>query len=315
METAAAPQDATTGGTASAAALPKASVAVMAEMDAEHAAAIAANKHSTIDPDKIVTKHTDVRRDLERGGQHLEPNAPEEMPGYLAAYDAAWADADRARKAHLSGTKGTIRYSVQCRKASDQARQEVVRFRKRVSDRVTTPGAVPDDCRLRAGVGGRLPEGASPVDVSNAGNLQLELLADPEAFAFLDSAGCFPARVRKRLAPLIKKVDEEIDKGVGEVTRTGEASVAMDRALLKMQIVLSRAETFFDEFGNAEDSQKVESDVPRRYHARATDPQPTPEPPAPGPEQPAPAPQTQAMGEEKKVQVESAATEKNEGKK
>ncbi len=276
-------------GSATAPALPAASTALMAQIDAERATMVEAHRRTNIDASTIRNHHADIRRSIERGGTHLAPDAPQELPGFLAAYDASWQELEGATRAHRMGVTRAARYSVECLKARDLAAVEVLRFRDRVSKRVTAAGPVEDDCRLRAGVATGLTKVSSPTDVDTAGNFQLDLLDDSKAFAVLDVAGCYPARVQKRLATLVGKLGAEIDAGLGEATRTGDATLLINGALLKMQIVISRLEVFFDEFATADDVQKLEADVPRRYHGGATttqtqqDPPTPPTPPGPGP--------------------------------
>ncbi len=195
----------------------------------------------------------------------------------------------------------------------DAAVAEVLRFRDRVSKRVTAAGPIEDDCRLRAGVATGLTKVSSPTDVDTAGNFQLDLLDDSKAIAVLETAGCYPKRVQKRLATLVGKLGAEIDAGLGEATRTGDATLLLNGALLKMQIVISRVETFFDEFATAEDVQKLEADVPRRYHGGATTTQPQTDSPAP-PTPPTPGPGPGTEKEEKTTAQEAKAKAKGEEK-
>ncbi len=283
---------------ATAPALPAASTALMAQIDAERATMVETHRRTNIDASTIRNHHADIRRSIERGGTHLAPDAPAELPGFLAAYDASWQELEGATRAHRMGVTRAARYSVECVKARDLAAVEVLRFRDRVSKRVTAAGPVEDDCRLRAGVAAGLTKVSSPGEVDTAGNLQLDLLDDSKAIAVLETAGCYPQRVQKRLATLVGKLGAEIDAGLGEATRTGDASLLVNGALLKMQIVISRVEVFFDEFATADDVQKLEADVPRRYHGGATTTQPQQDPPTP-PTPPGPGPGPSTEKEEK----------------
>ena len=112
---------------------------------------------------------------------------------------AATAD-DAASAAALPEASVTVMADIDAELATGLKTNERtnIEFRDRVGKRVTAPGPVQDDCRVREGIGKRLTEAWPSADTANAGNLQLDLLDDPKAFAVLAAAGCYPARVKGR---------------------------------------------------------------------------------------------------------------------
>jgi len=195
---------------------------------------------------------------------------------------------DGASPAGCVRCSGQTPYSPAAKDASTAALVEISAFKKKVDERLVDGTATELDYRQRAGLSDN-PSAAAVADVSRVGNSQIELLADEQAFALLEEKGVYPGRSQARLLPLMKTLDEQIDAGMGPESRRGAAALKVNNALLKLQIVLSRAGVFLKEFGATDQAGIIEGLLPKRLHRRAGDKPPADETPAPAEAQPADA--------------------------
>ena len=110
---------------------------------------VSAGRRTAIDRDLVRVKHGDIRRAIVQGAALVEAAAPEELPAFLAAYDAGWKDFQEASRARLLGLSGAVRYSRKARVAATLSVPEILRFRRRVTERITgTARSPPHDAEF-----------------------------------------------------------------------------------------------------------------------------------------------------------------------
>ncbi len=288
-------------------ALPPESKTLVANAEAEYQQTLALKPvpRSTLARDAVRLKIGGIGAAVEVAAAHLDPAAPEELPGFLYLIEDARLGYVDAVKAYGNAPTGVQIYSAAAKDHAALVLVEVNDFKGKVTERVPGHTAAEKEVRTRAGIG----ESATADlcgDVARIANGQLDLLADTASLELLDRKGVYPERSLARLAPLTRQLDDDLDAGIGTDPRRGAAATKVNNALLKIQIVLSRVTVFLREFGAKDQADLIDIQIPKRFHRRATDPKTPNDNPQPPNDNPQPAPASEAAGEKGEKKAEPA---------
>jgi hypothetical protein len=231
--------------------------AIEAELKVEHEH----HRKSVLDAKLLKARYKEIFDTLASGAGHLEPDAPPRLPVYTGLLADRIAVAERATEAHEQAHGGQTRYSPATYELSSALYKECGANREKLKERLGH-SVMADAIRTAFGVGAIIA-GGQPQDVLKLARMQSAALGSADTQAFLTARELNPARMLKRVTDGAAALDASIKAGVAS-SLAGEASDAADTALLAVEIVLSRAIAFLDEYGASADAAKLRDRFPRK---------------------------------------------------
>ena len=283
-------EESTAPASEAAPALPPASTAAVAAIDTEFARD-KDKRHSSIDPAKLRPQHTVLRNAIEAAKPHLRPGAPDQLPGFLFAYDRAFASFEKGLQDAARAIPGQRIYSKATRAiAKNEAFPIFKEIRDRAGERLANVAGA-EDLRTFLGTSSGIAATAPQDVLSGIENQQAALQSD-KWIPMLEGAGLFPAVWREQLDPIVPRLQKSIRDGVADETKFGDAQSDVQEALLELDITLSRAGAFIAAWASPKDAQAIEEATPRLHAKPATTPD---NPPV------TPGTQTEAKPAEKKA--------------
>jgi hypothetical protein len=229
------------------------------------------NRKSNLDWHRLFPKKAQLRSRLKDASKGLNSKAPRPIGDYVEAFDKAFDEVQAAQKVHANSQLGQRRYATQTLALAKDVYEVVTSFREDVLDRLRhQPKA--ESIRTACGVGTVLKPDA-PQEILTLATQQLTVTQDSASAQLMSDSGLYPVVQKEKLEELVPKLEEAIKQGIGTTVTRGDASRMVERALIKLEITLSRAVVFVKAYGTKTASDALIKAIPKRkaHHTAKTE--------------------------------------------